>query len=371
MNITTGKIPSAKKLLIYGPEGVGKSTLASMFPSPVFIDIEDSTKDMDVSRLPKPSSWMMLLETVAYVWSNPNICKTLVIDTADWAERLCVSHVCAAHQTDSIAKVLGGYSKGFEVLAEEFGRLLNLLTDVAERDVHVVLTAHANVRKFEQPDEMAAYDRWGLKLTNTKAGNGTASITKEWADAVLFSTYKTFAVKNGTKTSKGQGGKHVLYTAHHPAYDAKNRWGLPSEIDIEDIAELPKEIAEAIAFEPVLKNQAGTPVSAHEEVPVAAPVAAPATSDDAPSVESIAAELLGDAAHERLSDVPSHLAKLYDLIRDSGVTISDVQEAVAFKGYYPKGTPVEKYDAGFVEGALVAAWPSVLGIIADIKKVPF
>ena len=348
MNIITGKQPGPQKVLVYGPEGIGKSTFAAQFPDPLFIDTEGSTRHMDVKRLDRPTSWTMLLQQVAWVKANRGVCQTLVIDTADWAEQLCIAHICSKANVGGIEDF--GYGKGYTYLAEEFGRLLNLLSDVIDTGVHVVLTAHTQIRKFEQPDEVAAYDRWELKLQKK-----TAPLVKEWADMVLFANYKTFAVTNErTKKTTAQGGQRVMYTSHRPAWDAKNRHELADELPFEFAA-----IAEAIAFD------------APTQTPVAPHVAAPAASDPAPTVESVAADLVGDAAPERLSDVPPHLTKLYDLIRGSQVTISDVQEAVAFKGYYPKGTPVEKYDAGFVEGALVAAWPSVLGIIADIKKVPF
>ena len=67
MEIIRGKIPSAKKVVIYGPEGIGKSTFASHFPDPVFIDTEGSTNAMDVARFPKASSWQMLLDQVDYI----------------------------------------------------------------------------------------------------------------------------------------------------------------------------------------------------------------------------------------------------------------------------------------------------------------
>ena len=95
MNITRGRIGGAKKVVIYGPEGIGKSTFASHFPDPVFIDTEGSTKDMDVARFDKASSWAMLLQQVKYVVDHPEACKTLVIDTADWAEQLEVEDLCA------------------------------------------------------------------------------------------------------------------------------------------------------------------------------------------------------------------------------------------------------------------------------------
>ena len=36
-----------------------------------------------------------------------------------------------------------------------------------------------------------------------------------------------------TKKKKAQGGKRVMYTTHHPAWDAKNRHGLPDELPME------------------------------------------------------------------------------------------------------------------------------------------
>ena len=96
MKITRGKIASAQKVVVYGPEGIGKSTFAARFPEPLFIDTEGSTKNMDVARLDKPTSWTMLKNQIAYVKANPNVCKTLVIDTIDWAEQLCLSDICAA-----------------------------------------------------------------------------------------------------------------------------------------------------------------------------------------------------------------------------------------------------------------------------------
>ena len=102
LNITKGKINRAQKVVIYGPEGIGKSSLAARFPDPVIIDTEGGTAHMDVRRIDKPQSWEELLSIVKEVAATPGICKTLVIDTADWAEQLITTYLCNKYKQNSI-----------------------------------------------------------------------------------------------------------------------------------------------------------------------------------------------------------------------------------------------------------------------------
>ena len=138
--ITKGKIETAKKVVQYGPEGIGKSTLASCYPAPVFIDTEGSTKELDVSRYPTPETWNDIITYVNdFIESMPG--KTLVIDTADWAEQLCIAQVCIDQGVKGIESV--GYGKGYVYLAEKFQELLRKCDDLIEQGVNVVFTAHA------------------------------------------------------------------------------------------------------------------------------------------------------------------------------------------------------------------------------------
>ena len=73
MNITSGIIKSAQKVVIYGPEGIGKSTFASQFPDPLFIDTEGSTKKLNVRRYDKPTSWEMLMQQISYTAANKRL----------------------------------------------------------------------------------------------------------------------------------------------------------------------------------------------------------------------------------------------------------------------------------------------------------
>lgn len=226
-DITAGPVLTPLKVVLYGPEGIGKSTFAARFPRPLFIDTEESTKMLNVRRLPKPETWTDILQMIDFVKAHPDACSTLIIDTADWAERLCESSVCKAGAKQSIEDF--GYGKGYTMVAESFAVLLDALTDLVRgAQINVVLTAHSIIRKFERPDESGAYDRYELKLGN-KAGSKCSALVKEWCDVLLFANYKELVTDvNGKK--KAQGGRRVMYTSHHPCWDAKNRLGLADEL---------------------------------------------------------------------------------------------------------------------------------------------
>ena len=225
LKISSGTVPRAQKIVLYGVEGIGKTTLASKAPDVLFIDTEGGTAFMDVKRIDGITTWSALLNAINEVAANPDLCRTLAIDTADWAEQAMIQHVLKVRSLKSIEDA--GYGKGYTYLAEEFVNLLKACDNVISAGVNVIITAHAKMRKQELPDEMGAFDRWELKLSKQ-----CAPLLKEWADAVLFCNYKTIVVTGENNVKKGTGGRRVIYTCHKPAFDAKNRHGLPDEMDM-------------------------------------------------------------------------------------------------------------------------------------------
>lgn len=219
LSISRGPRLRALGIVLYGPEGIGKSTLASQFPAPVFIDLEHGTDTMDVARTDTPKSFNDVLNLMMLIADEEDF-KTVVIDTADKLEQLITTHVLEVHHLNSIEDA--GYGKGYTFMAEEMVRFLRKCGDLIDAGKNVVIVAHAAMRKFEQPDEMGAYDRWELKLSKK-----CAPLVKEWADMVLFLNYKTTIVTDEkTKSKKAIGGKRIMYTTHAPTWDAKNRFGL-------------------------------------------------------------------------------------------------------------------------------------------------
>lgn len=345
MEIIRGKIKSAQKVVIYGPEGIGKSTFASKFPNPIFIDTEGSTKHMDVARTAKPQSFTMLLEQIRYIKTSRQF-ETLIIDTADWAESLCTEHICAKTQKTSIEDF--GYGKGYTYLEEEFGRMLNLLEEVVENRINIVITAHSQLKKFEQPHELGAYDRYELKLEKK-----TAPLLKEWADIILFANYKTYVVNVDNQgaqkgKNKASGGKRVMYTSHHPCWDAKNRHDLAPELPFEYEA-----ISHCIPVFSQVTNEEQLQVKTEQSNTIEMAVE---------QLSKIVDEDVTSDFHNDLDSVPKALA---ELMKENSVSLTQIQKVVAQKGYYPMDTPIEKYDKAFIDGVLIGAWQQVY---EEIKK---
>lgn len=336
-SVSSGVQRKPYKVVIYGPEGIGKTLLAKDFPEPLFIDTENSTRSYNVRRIQnpngdsRPSSWAMLMEMVAAVRDGcfPDV-QTLVIDTADWAEVLCLQDVCSKHKKDGIEDF--GYGKGYTYAEEEWGKLLNRLEEVVERGIHVVITAHAQLRKVELPEETGSYDHWEMKLEKKNA-----AITKECADIVLFCNYKTLVTKgaNPMEKNKASGGTRMMHAVHTPWWDAKNRHGLP-----EDMPLLFASIAHLFRTAPAAEKP--LPFDAEDPAPLSEPQPASAAPvRDTP---------------ESVTGIPRALA---DLMTADGVTEAELQAVVAARGYYPPDTPIAKYDPQFVAGCLVACWNSV------------
>lgn len=359
MEVISGKIEKAKKVVLYGPEGIGKSYLAAQFPKPIFIDTEGSTTELTVDRLAKPSSWTRLNQQVDWVKQQVGRFKTLVIDTVDWAEMLCIEAVCSQHNKKGIEDF--GYGNGYVYVKEELGRFLNKLSDVIDSGINVVLTAHAQIVKFEQPDEMGSYDRYQLKL-GKKTSSQTAPLVKEWADMVLFINYKTFsvAVDDKGKKHKGQGGVRTIYATHHPAWDAKNRHGLPDEfpLDYSYIAHIFNGTYQAPTQVPV---QNPAPPVQQPTQPQVQQTTQPPVEQPVPTTQTTISNLN-----------PAIPASLRDLMQQNGVSEEEIQVVVSQKGYYPMDTPLTNYDPSFIEGVLVGAWPQVYGMILDFREtLPF
>ena len=232
LNISRGRLSRPQKVVIYAPAGIGKSTLASQLPSPLFIDFEGGTHQLDVARL-EPQSLAEFEKIVRELCKDSQGFKTIVIDTIDWLEEAAVRQVVTDAENDNIKTIEDfGFGKGWLVLNNKMNAVTALCDRLIDAGLHVVCLAHAAVRKFEDPKQSCSYDRYELKMYKDRPGaKGSAALVKEWADALLFGSYED-RVKAGAmegqkgKAVAGSGRERSLYCSHSAAWDAKNRHGL-------------------------------------------------------------------------------------------------------------------------------------------------
>lgn len=223
--VTRGKQDKPLRVLIYGTEGIGKSTWASSAPSPVFLPVEDGTAHLDVARLPQPETWGDIVAAVDMLTVEKHDFKTLAIDTLDAAEALLWKFICERDNQSDVEAY--GYGKGFNVALSEWRVFLAQLEKLQRvTGMGVVLTAHSWIKTFKNP-EGNDFDRYEMKL-NAKAGG----LLREWCEDVLFAQYETLTLTDKQKRTRGIDGARVVRTTRTAAWDAKNRHSLPDTLPL-------------------------------------------------------------------------------------------------------------------------------------------
>jgi hypothetical protein len=152
----------------------------------------------------------------------------------------------------------------------------------------------------------------------------------------------------------------TIYATHHPAWDAKNRHGLPDEFPME--------------YSYIAHIFNGSTQTAPTQEPV---------QNTSPAGKAIQQQVQEETQNHVEPPVPkqqnsvSNLnpaipASLKDLMQQNGVSEEEIQAVVSQKGYYPLGTPIMNYDPNFIEGVLVGAWQQVYGMVVEFRKsLPF
>jgi hypothetical protein len=231
LKIERGVRRTPVRCVVYGTEGIGKSTLAAAFPAPVILDTEEGTHHLDVARV-AIGSWDELRAAVAEIGTSRGEFRTVVIDSADWAERLAIDAICKTERKKSIEDF--GFGKGYVHVAEWYGKFLASCDGLVGMGFNVVFVAHSTVKRTSPPDLTDGFDRWELKLSKQ-----VSPLLKEWCDALLFVNYETRTVEGTDGRTKALGGrKRVIHTERSAAFDAKNRYGLDPVLpmDIEALA---------------------------------------------------------------------------------------------------------------------------------------
>lgn len=230
-NIQTGREARPPRIMIYGSEGVGKSTFGASAPKPVFIQTEDGLGEIYCAKFPLAKSVSEVVAELTALRDENHDFLSVVIDSADWLERLIFEEVCREYGVRSIEKADGGYGRGYTHALSHWRKIVQLLEELRDRrGMLVILVAHAKIERFEDP-ENAAYDRYTPRLHKH-----AASLLSEWVDAVLFANKKLRIQKENERAIASpigaDGGERIVRTVGSPACIAKNRFGLPHELPL-------------------------------------------------------------------------------------------------------------------------------------------
>lgn len=235
-NLVSGRQQRPLRIVIYGTDGIGKSSFAAAAPAPIFISAEDGTAHLDVTRFPMPESWGDILDAIGVLYEQDHAFKTVVLDSADWAEQIARDAVCIENNVPSIETI--PYGKGWVFAQEKIMQLLRGFDALYAKGMNVIIVAHAQIKPFNDP-EHEAYDRYSLKMDKR-----SDPLLREWADYVLFANWDTrLDQKTDSKGKPLPGldgkakaksfGKRLLYTQRSAAFDAKRRFNVPDRMELD------------------------------------------------------------------------------------------------------------------------------------------
>lgn len=214
----------AQRICVYGPEGIGKSTLATYAPNPLFLDTEMGTSHLNISRV-EAATFEQVTATIQALIQEEHNYQTLVLDTADNLKRYCEESVMRENNWKSLETP--GYGKGFRIAFERFKLLITLLDQLINRGIHVINICHAKVLRINPPDN-TEYNKYCLKVSDSNKENDDSRLfLKEWSDCVLFCNFDTVVNSSQNKAIKHE---RIIYTTSSPAWEAKNRYNLPEKM---------------------------------------------------------------------------------------------------------------------------------------------
>ena len=213
-------------MVLYGPGGIGKTSFAATMNKTIIVQAEDGIGKIDCPHFPVAKSYTEFVDNLKALINEKTEYKTVCIDSLDWLETLIHEHVCQQNGWPEISSP--SYGKGYMVALETFKEYLGLLNQLREKGFTILQIAHNEIKRYEDPS-LEPRDRHQIKL-HRKA----ADLVIEHSDAVFFANYKIGTIqvkgKGGGMTTKLKQGDRTIFTQETPGFQAKNRFGLDSEM---------------------------------------------------------------------------------------------------------------------------------------------
>ena len=226
-SISKTKRLRAPKIVVVGPNKIGKTTFASQAPGAIGILTEDGADAVDASAFPLCKSLQDVYSAITTLLKDKHEFSSVFIDSLDWLEPLLHAHVCESNKWANIEAP--GYGKGYIAAADEWRVLLSGLDALrAERNMAIILIAHDKIKRIDDP-MTDGYDSHVLKLHDR-----ASALIMEWADVIGYAGYKIVTRQNDagfnkTETKATTTGARILHLEPHPAHCGGNRFGLKNQ----------------------------------------------------------------------------------------------------------------------------------------------
>lgn len=229
--IITAVQPEPPKVVIYGKQGLGKTTFGAGFPAPILLPTEKGWGNLRIARFPLAATYADVMGVIGSLYAQEHPYQTLVVDSATSLERMVWAETARRHGRESIEG--WDYGKGYIFADDVWSELLGGLDALqGEQGMSIVVTAHAKVERFQSPT-VEPFDRYSVDLHKR-----ASAMVQRWADVVGFCDWQASTVSTdlGFKKRATRGistGQRLLYLEERPAFEAKNRYQLPPCMELD------------------------------------------------------------------------------------------------------------------------------------------